>query len=86
MSPLGRHDAVPGWSLFCDYRSLFAFGDPTKYRRLASIAKALASRTFLSVRGYLSLSQTQSDYQSIENRAMLLRDERSCQAHYLDGR
>src|ERR1700730_3125116 len=34
----------------------------------------------------LSLSQTQSDWQLIENRAMLLRDERSCQAHCLDGR
>jgi hypothetical protein len=31
--------------------SLLAFGDPTKCRRLASMAKALASRTFLSVRG-----------------------------------
>jgi hypothetical protein len=34
----------------------------------------------------LSLSQTQSDWQLIENRAMLLRDERSCQAHCSDGR
>jgi hypothetical protein len=33
-----------------------------------------------------SLSQTQSDWQLIENRALLLRDERSCQAHCLDGR
>jgi dienelactone hydrolase len=30
--------------------------------------------------------KTQSDWQLIENRAMLLRDERSCQAHCLDGR
>jgi hypothetical protein len=34
----------------------------------------------------LSLSQTQSDWQLIENRVMLLRDERTCQARCLDGR
>jgi hypothetical protein len=34
----------------------------------------------------LSLSQTQSHWQLIENRATLLRDERSCQAHCSDGR
>jgi len=34
----------------------------------------------------LSLSQTLSGWQLIENRAMLLRDEGSCQAHWLDGR
>jgi integrase len=33
----------------------------------------------------LSLSQTQSDWQLIENRAMLLGDESSCQAHCLDS-
>jgi hypothetical protein len=33
----------------------------------------------------VSLSQTQSDWQLIEDRAMLLRDESSCQAHWLDG-
>jgi hypothetical protein len=35
---------------------------------------------------YLSLPQTQSDQQLTENRRCSLRDERSCQAHWLDGR
>jgi hypothetical protein len=34
---------------------------------------------------YLSLSQTLSDWQLIENRAILLCDEGSLQAHWLDG-
>jgi hypothetical protein len=63
---------------------------PTDARRTTPGNRSPGCRDFRALcckkSSHLSLSQTLSGWQLIENRAMLLRDERSCQAHCLDGR